>query len=445
MPLTKRAVSPVNVSIGRIPEIVHKDELECVANGTLANLIRQLSSISKHAENIFGEIYHEAVKLDHKSNTLAQRVERLTAKVTQLGCNQEQGNVVIPLTASDLQMRKPFKSSCLIDQHTLDRQTLPSALAEKYAACSEPPNLDALNPYRDDKKSALRYYTDPSYFFDLWRQEMLKDVNDIRHGRQLKSPTGNKSPTRKKRSRHSADASRIAPPSSRYILASQQRTTDIMHLPAEYQAPQIGSIDQVKIPVGMSVPSPNDYNYVRPPQSLQQMTPVEEPPPTASSPKALTQQMAHLEVHEDTLLDDDDLPPPPPPLMHTSLVCQMPAAPVMQFVAPSVEPVSAPPPPPPPPPPELNTCSLPAPVPTFAKNEEKPDKPTTTDLTRSNLLAEIQTGIKLKQVQRKEQAAEEKAAAEANDVAAILRRRMQRVLGNSDSDSQTDDDDDDWD
>lgn len=91
MPLTKRAVSPVNVSLHRIPGSVQKDELECVANGTLANLVRQLSSISRHAENIFGEIYHEAVKLDHKSNTLAQRVERLTTKVTQLDGIQEQG------------------------------------------------------------------------------------------------------------------------------------------------------------------------------------------------------------------------------------------------------------------------------------------------------------------------------------------------------------------
>lgn len=60
-----------------------------------------------------------------------------------------------------------------------------------------------------------RYYTDPSYFFDLWRQEMLKDVGDGRRGRQIKSPSGNKSPTRKKRGRHSAESSRLVHPASR--------------------------------------------------------------------------------------------------------------------------------------------------------------------------------------------------------------------------------------
>lgn len=91
MPLCKRAVSPVHVSIRRLPATVTRDELECVANGTLANLVRQLSSLSRHAEHLFGELYHEAIKLDHKTNTLATRIDRLTGKVTQLDSNDEEG------------------------------------------------------------------------------------------------------------------------------------------------------------------------------------------------------------------------------------------------------------------------------------------------------------------------------------------------------------------
>ncbi|KHN79110.1 Wiskott-Aldrich syndrome protein family member 3 [Toxocara canis] len=548
MPLTKRAVSPVNVSLHRLPASMQTDELECVANGTLANLVRQLSSLSRHAEHIFGEIYHEAVKIDHKTNTMAQRIERLTHKVTQLDCNQEQdleglylGNdcsnraeisfivisngyafdrykdrsdrgpgsrlvlqlqraqsvrstqlpeliTTIPrsflnstpeprFSLEDLHMRKPFKSSALIDQHTLDRQTLPSALGECYASCDRPPNLDALNPYRDDKKSALKYYTDPSYFFDLWRQEMLKDMGDGRRARTVRSPTDNKSPSRKKRNRQSAgtdavrqaplssryytdpsyffdlwrqemlkdmgdgrrartvrsptdnkspsrkkrnrqsagtDAVRQAPLSSRYVAATQQRPSEIMHFPAEYQAPQILRMEQVQAPVGMSVPTSNGYTpppaTATAPVSLPSPIP-EEVPAAVPASKSISHQLAHLELHDDPLLDDDDLPPPPPPLMHTSL-----SAVVGSFAN------------------------------ATATDEPKADKTAVEQTTRSNLLAEIQSGIKLKQVQRKEQAAEEKAAAEANDVAAILRRRMEHVLGNSDSntDSQSDDDEE-WD
>lgn len=34
-------------------------------------------------------------------------------------------------------------------------------------------------PVRDDGKEALKFYTDPSYFFDLWKEKMLQDTKDI--------------------------------------------------------------------------------------------------------------------------------------------------------------------------------------------------------------------------------------------------------------------------
>jgi WAS family protein 3 len=55
---------------------------------------------------------------------------------------------VFAVMLQDLHLRKPFKSSSLIDQHTLDRQTLPTAMNECYGACDRPPELDKLNPFR---------------------------------------------------------------------------------------------------------------------------------------------------------------------------------------------------------------------------------------------------------------------------------------------------------
>lgn len=34
--------------------------------------------------------------------------------------------------------------------------------------------------FRDDKKEGLKFYTDPSYFFDLWKEKMLQDTEDKR-------------------------------------------------------------------------------------------------------------------------------------------------------------------------------------------------------------------------------------------------------------------------
>lgn len=41
-------------------------------------------------------------------------------------------------------------------------------------------NLFNLYLCRDDHKEALKFYTDPSYFFDLWKEKMLQDTEDKR-------------------------------------------------------------------------------------------------------------------------------------------------------------------------------------------------------------------------------------------------------------------------
>lgn len=40
--------------------------------------------------------------------------------------------------------------------------------------------------YREDGKDGLKSYTDPNYFFDLWRQEMLKDTERMMHDKGKK-------------------------------------------------------------------------------------------------------------------------------------------------------------------------------------------------------------------------------------------------------------------
>ena len=92
MPLPKRVVEPVHVSRGTIPDhFPLPSELEAVTNGTLANTIRQLSSLSRHAEDLFGELAKEAHILSDRANSLQARIDRLAVKVTQLDSNVEEG------------------------------------------------------------------------------------------------------------------------------------------------------------------------------------------------------------------------------------------------------------------------------------------------------------------------------------------------------------------
>lgn len=209
MPLPKRIIEPVFVARSAYPreDINEPTELETVTNTTLTNIIRQLSSLSKHSEDLFGELAREAGQLSERSNSLQARIDRLAIKVTQLDSNVEE------VSLQDIQMKKAFKSATVFDQQIFSRATMPAAMLETYIVsisfcghyfnkfvlrktlspfqqCDKPPPLDKLNCYRDDGKDGLKFYTDPNYFFELWRQEMLKDTERFLHdkGKKVSDP-----------------------------------------------------------------------------------------------------------------------------------------------------------------------------------------------------------------------------------------------------------------
>ncbi|KAM3861617.1 actin-binding protein WASF1 [Diretmus argenteus] len=177
MPLVKRSIEPRHLCHTVLPRNI-KNELECVTNVSLANVIRQLSSLSKYAEDLFGELFNEAHSFSFRVNSLQERVDRLSISVTQLDPKEEE------LSLQDITMRKAFRSSTIQDQQLFDRQTLPIPLQETFQTCEQPPPLNILTPYRDDGKEGLKFYTNPSYFFDLWREKMLQDTEDKRKERR---------------------------------------------------------------------------------------------------------------------------------------------------------------------------------------------------------------------------------------------------------------------
>lgn len=180
MPLPKRLVQPVYVARSVYVREELPAELETVTNTTLTNIVRQLSSLSKHAEDLFGELTRDAGNLAERANSLQARIDRLAIKVTQLDSTVEE------VSLQDIQLKKAFKSATMFDQQIFSRATMPTAMLEVYQACDKPPPLDKLNCYRDDGKDGLKFYTDPNYFFELWRQEMLKDTERVMHDRGKK-------------------------------------------------------------------------------------------------------------------------------------------------------------------------------------------------------------------------------------------------------------------
>jgi len=185
MPLPERVIEPVAVCRGTL-QLPVPDELEGVTNGSLANIIRQLSTLSRHAEEMFGNLFHEAEGLAVRGSSLQARIDKLAVKVTQLDSNVEE------VTLQEIQLRKAFRSTQNFDQQVVSRETMPKSMLEQYLACDKPPPLDKLNPYREDGKDGLKFYTDANYFFDLWRSEMLQSTEKARDKRGGLKPGGSR-------------------------------------------------------------------------------------------------------------------------------------------------------------------------------------------------------------------------------------------------------------
>ncbi|XP_062908958.1 wiskott-Aldrich syndrome protein family member 3b isoform X3 [Mobula hypostoma] len=401
-------------------------------------------------------------------------------------------------------MRKAFKSSTMQDQQVVSKGSTPNPVLEMYNKSDKPPPLNILSQYRDDKKDGLKFYTDPSYFFDLWKEKMLQDTEDKRkekrrqkeqkrvdgttrevkkvrkaknrrqewnmmaYDKELRpdnrlsqnlchgiSSEGSVSPSNRSHGSDLTDYSYPATPSHH----SQQQQMPASHLPNANQQQMVTGNQVQEHDCKSSAPGFRHATLNRP-----QQPPPPPPPTTLNDARPPPQQPVDhsvppppqmMEYYNST--GPAALPPDPViPSAQTAFVSplQVPTPPASHpgsvvGVAPPMPPGAAsplgPPVPPPPPPP-----ALPAPPSSLASSpmhsqlvvENKRLEPTSTPLNdaRSDLLAAIRVGIQLKKVQEQREQ-EAKREPVGNDVATILSRRIAVEYSDSDDDSEFDEND----
>ncbi|KAM6140821.1 actin-binding protein WASF3 isoform 1-T1 [Pterocles gutturalis] len=499
MPLVKRNIEPRHLCRGALPEGI-TSELECVTNSTLAAIIRQLSSLSKHAEDIFGELFNEANSFYIRANSLQDRIDRLAVKVTQLDSTVEE------VSLQDINMKKAFKSSTIQDQQVVSKNSIPNPVADIYNQSDKPPPLNILSPYRDDKKDGLKFYTDPSYFFDLWKEKMLQDTEDKRkekrrqkEQKRIDGTTREVKKVRKARNRrqewnmmaydkelrpdnrlsqsvyHGASSEGSLSPDTRShasdVTDYSYPATPNHSLHQQIAMPSYGTGDG---PQYMAASQSHEHEYRPPSTTVRHATlnrPQQPPPPPPqpsdgqhSSVPVVPAEYGMLPAQMVDYYNPAGPPPlPPPPVIpsaQTAFVSplQLPVPPshsglvtASTYAAAHPPPssglvVTAPPPPGPPPPPpgppaagsSLSSSPMHAPPATEAKRHE-PAQPPISD-ARSDLLAAIRMGIQLKKVQEQREQ-EAKREPVGNDVATILSRRIAVEYSDSDDDSEFDEND----
>ncbi|KAJ4928625.1 hypothetical protein JOQ06_004255 [Pogonophryne albipinna] len=391
-------------------------------------------------------------------------------------------------------MRKAFRSSTIQDQQLFDRKSLPVPLQESYQTCEEPPPLNILSSYRDDGKEGLKFYTNPSYFFDLWREKMLQDTEDKRKEKRkqklempyLVCPNGlirvlSETPPPFLTAPELQDP-RMYDQVYRYLdLPGQMKTLDRPHeqekIPRaphdrkkEWQRQALGAELAQDIPEDKHREANGSAGYHdnRAPMYLEDM---EGPFSLAALPYSQMNEL--LNRTGDRMYSRPHDPPPPPPLMHPLGEIKPPS--VIRFFRQQTPQVlerglpsgsgtqsdgSILPPPPPPPPLPLTggrssspRLSGPPPVPAFpsagamaspppqsSKRHQAASLPPISD-ARSVLLEAIRKGIQLRKVeeQREQEAKHERVG---NDVATILSRRI--AVEYSDSEDESEFDEGDW-
>ncbi|XP_036377885.1 wiskott-Aldrich syndrome protein family member 3b [Megalops cyprinoides] len=474
MPLVKRNIEPRHLCRGALPEGIGS-ELECVTNNTLSAIIRQLSSLSKHAEDIFGELFNEANTFYLRATSLQDRIDRLAVKVTQLDSTVEE------VSLQDINMRKAFKSTTIQDQQVVSKSTLPNPVVDMYNLSDKPPPLSILTPYRDDHKDGLKFYTDPSYFFDLWREKMLQDTEDKRKEKrrqkeQRRSVDGTLQrevkKVRKARNRrqewnmmafdkelrpdhrhshslhrgassegslspdnrsHSSDHTDYYPATPNHTSHAHPHSAPPPSLPAAYLASHTPTVE-------------HDYRGVAAGYQGGTLGRPHQPPPPPPPPETMNgtvpipladYSVSGVQV-EGFGGSRQPLPPPAPliPSAQTAFATP-PGGPLLPTAgpmaagagyAPPASPASgfltAPPPPGPPPPP-------PGPAHSASPKHTQPSEGPPISDARSDLLAAIRMGIQLKKVQE-QQELQAKREPVGNDVATILSRRIAVEYSDSD-------------
>lgn len=182
MPLLQRVVQPVDIV--RIPLNTHlkgNDELQHVNMNALVGIIRQLSSLSAHAETLFADLFNEASRTAIKARHMESRVHLLADKIVQLDTSTFSAN----LNTHSVEAGR-YRAPVVVDQNVVMKENRPPCVREKHVAADNTPPLVMFKNLREDGKDSTILYTDPHYFGRVWIAQMQKEFEANNRARTKK-------------------------------------------------------------------------------------------------------------------------------------------------------------------------------------------------------------------------------------------------------------------
>jgi len=447
------------------------DDQEDLQSRILANIMDQLGDLGRHAADIMAGIGKECEEVNVRMASLSQRLDKVGVLTKNFDINGEDPSIMVD--PSEVQkLCESSKSSQL-----LTPASRPTAVQERYNQAEPPPKVHILQHVRDahadptlpeEKKiKCLKLYSDPSFFYQHWMDEMLASTEKKRKEKEGKKEEKGKKKKKKREERRVitgiGDIKTIDDWIREGVTGTVVTQQEIVDARKSFRKTQSFRDDF----------DPNQLDEFKDPQADQSR----EPQPAASS---IATGIAPPPPPPPSARGTPGVPPIPPNNKSTPVVAPtLPAlqAQVPQAISQSASTTGPPPPPPPPvappPPPPLGSSGGPPPpkppppssgggltiqeqiaMGRTLKSTPAP-APKQVD-ARSGLLQQIAAGKKLKKVDMTEKKQEPKkqegmfgAIEDALDKRLFpLKKEFSRLrmkAMHSDDEDEDDDSDDEWD
>jgi len=153
-----------------------------MANRIMTNMIKQLASLGRHANDIFVGLEKEAEFIQSRMLALEPRIEILSNEVEV--AMDEVTTVTMNDIMNDRDMKKGEGLDGMVWRSTYEntagfftKNSRPETITSLYEKCDPIPNVLLMQELRDDDKSCDKLYSDPNMFFEIWKSEFMKKMD----------------------------------------------------------------------------------------------------------------------------------------------------------------------------------------------------------------------------------------------------------------------------
>eukprot|EP00158_Paraphelidium_tribonemae_P007272 Partr_v1_DN28176_c0_g1_i1_m55956 putative WAS protein family, member len=264
----------------------------------MSKIIKQLADLSSYSQEIFQDLDSETARIADRIQALRQKTGHLRSIAPSV--EQKLSSMRLTDGLGERNDWKPFHPA----QQLFSKDTADPSILKVYEACRPLPNLAALDQFREDKETCIKFYSYPQFFMERWRALMEKQPSKKNKKKKKKAEeAGAESESSAAATGPSAGVKSLdsAVVSSTAVLDQVFQGGDAPPDPAE-SFPSSASLSVPAAPVGMARSRPASGIGLPPPPPMQGFSALPPPPPPSFF--NVSAQMDYADVEQEVVVPD---------------------------------------------------------------------------------------------------------------------------------------------